>query len=322
MVQPVIVEEEAVRKILTPDALIPLMEEALMGCAQGTVLQPARTIHTLPEGKLFGFMPAYLGDHDYFGAKIVTAVPANAGTEYPSHLGSVLVFDSDHGALRGMVDATSITELRTSAVSAAATKVLAREDAHVLALIGCGAQARGHIKCLTQVRHIDEIRLYARHPEHVRQLQAEVEAQYGIRTVACTSVQETVETADIICTLTPSKEPLLEWEWVRPGTHINAVGTFSPITREVSSQLVAHSRLYADEVAAMKRESGEYLIPLHEGLITESHIVGSIGDVLLGRVPGRRDPQEVTLFDSLGLACEDLAAAKYVYQTVANARSV
>lgn len=316
MVQPIIVEEETVRKILTPEVLIPLMEEALRGCAQGTVLQPARTIHTFPEGKLFGFMPAYLGDNDYFGAKIVTAVPANAGTEYPSHLGSVLVFDSQHGVLRGMVDATSVTELRTSAVSAAATKALAREDAHVLALIGCGAQARGHIRCLTQVRQIDEIRLYARRPEHVEQLKGEVEARYGIRTVACTSVREAVEPADIICTLTPSKEPLLEWEWVRPGTHINAVGTFSPTTREVSSQLVAHSRLYADEVAAMKRESGEYLIPLQEGLITESHIVGSIGDVLLGRAPGRGSAQEVTLFDSLGLACEDIAAAKCVYQAV------
>lgn len=316
MVQPVIVEEAAVREILTPEVLIPLMEEALKGCASGEVLQPARTIHSFPGGKLFGFMPAYLGDEDYFGAKIVTAVPANEGTEYPSHLGSVLVFDSRHGALRGMVDATSVTELRTSAVSAVATRLLARQDAHVLALIGCGAQARGHIRCLSHVRKIDEIRLYARRPEHVRQLQQEVEAQYGIRAVACTSVREAVEPADIICTLTPSKEPLLEWEWVRPGTHINAVGTFSPTTREVSSQLVAHARLYADEVAAMRRESGEYLIPLQEGLITEDHVVGSIGDVLLGRAPGRGDEREVTLFDSLGLACEDLAAAKYVCQAV------
>lgn len=309
----IIVEEEKVREVLTPEVLIDLMEEAMIKCAKGEVIQPPRTIHTFPEGKLFGFMPGYLGDDDYFGAKIVTAVPANQGTEYPSHLGSILVFDSKHGVLRAMVDATSVTELRTSAVSAVATKALARADAHVLALIGCGAQARGHIAEITCVRDITEIRIHARQKEHMEALKKETEEKYGIPVVICHSVQEAVETADIICTLTPSKEPLLFKEWVKPGTHINAVGAFSPTTREVASDLVAASRLYADEIAAMKKECGEYLIPVGEGLIDENHIAGCIGDVLLGKAPARGNDQEITLFDSLGLACEDMEAAKYVY---------
>ena len=317
MFTPVYIEEAKVREILDADTLIALMKDAMIRCSEGTVIQPLRSIHKFPEGKLFGFMPAYLGD-DYFGAKIVTAVPANHGTEYPSHLGSVLVFDSKHGVLRGMVDATSITELRTGAVSAVATDLLARKDASVMAVIGCGAQARSHISAITRVRDLKEIRVYDRVAAAMDNLKALVEEKYGINVTVCQSVEEAVSNADIVCTVTPSVEPYLKKEWIKKGCHINAVGTFSPTTREVTSELVAASRLYADEVSAMLRECGEYLIPVSEGLIDESHIVGSIGDVILGKVPARQNDEEITLFDSLGLAVEDIACAKYVYLKVTN----
>jgi len=318
MVTPIFVDEAKVRELLDPETLISLMREAMIKCSSGDVIQPLRSIHKFPEGKLFGFMPAYLGDDDYFGAKIVTAVPANHGTEYPSHLGSVLVFDSKHGVLRGMVDATSITELRTGAVSAVATDLLARKNASVMGIIGCGAQARSHISAITKVRDIKEIHVFDQYEAAAEKLKGEVEEKYGIKVVVCPCVEDAVKNVDIICTLTPSVEPYLKKEWVSPGCHINAVGTFSPTTREVTSELMAASSLYADEVSAMLRECGEYLIPVSEGLIDESHIKGSLGDILLGKADARQNDEEITLFDSLGLAVEDIACAKYVYLKVTN----
>ena len=214
MVTPIYVEEAKVREILDADTLIALMREAMIKCSEGEVIQPLRSIHKFPEGKLFGFMPAYLGDDDYFGAKIVTAVPANHGTEFPSHLGSVLVFDSKHGVLRGMVDATSITELRTGAVSAVATDLLARKDAHILGIIGCGAQARSHISAITRVRDIKEIHVFDQYEAASAKLKAEIEEKYGINVSVCASAEETVKNVDIICTLTPTVEPYLKKEWV------------------------------------------------------------------------------------------------------------
>ena len=159
---------------------------------------------------------------------------------------------------------------------------------------------------------LSEVRVYDLRKEASEAFKAESEAKYGVKVAVCGSAEEAVKDADIICTLTPSKEAYLKKEWVKPGTHINAVGTFTPTTREVTSELVAASRLYADQVAAMKKEAGEYLIPLSEGLITEDHIVGSIGEVLLGKAPGRQSEEEITLFDALGLAVEDVICGRYL----------
>jgi len=165
---------------------------------------------------------------------------------------------------------------------------------------------------MTTVRKITEVRIYDMSSERAEKYAAEQSAKYGIPVTPYESAREAVEGADIVCTVTPSTEPYLRREWVKPGTHINAVGTFTPATREVTSELVAASRFYADQVEAMKKECGEYLIPLSEGLITESHIIGSIGDILLGRVPARRNETEITLFDSLGLAVEDVMCARFL----------
>jgi len=307
-----IIEEAEVRKVVSAEKCVEIMKKALLDLEEGRCEMPPRLITIMPNTAKFGFMPAWLGD--YYGAKVITAYGPNAGTGYPTHIGYVMLFESEHSTVAGLVDATAVTEIRTGAVSAVATDVLARRDAHTMAIIGAGAQARSHTAAIVSVRKIDAITVYDMRPEASAAFKAEIEAQYGIAVTICQSVAECVKDADIICTLTPSKEPILTRDMVKPGAHVNAVGTFTPATREASSDLVAASRLYADQVAAMKRESGEYLIPLQEGLITEKHIVGSIGEVLAGRKPGRQNDEEITLFDALGLAVEDVATAVYALE--------
>lgn len=307
----VIIEKEAVRKLLTPDKCIQAMEQALMDLENGVCAMPQRLICKMPNTAAFGFMPAYVGD--YFGAKVLAAYAPNMGTEYPSHIGYVMLFESAHCTVSALVDAGSITEIRTGCVSAVATRLLARQDAHKLTVIGAGAQARSHLAAIRLVREITEVTVYDLFPAAAERYAAEMTEKYGIPVKIASSVAEAVADADIICTLCPAKEAYLTREMVRPGVHINAVGTFSPVTREVASDLVAASRLYSDHTPATRAESGEYLVPLREGLITEEHILGSVGELLLGRAEGRVSEEDITIFDALGLAVEDVASAKMVY---------
>jgi len=305
-----IIEAAEVRERLTMPVCIELMKEALSKLEAGEAKQPLRSINPIPGGNLFGFMPAWL--EDYFGAKVITAFHKNQGTKYPSHMGYVMMFDSVHGVPVGMADCSTITEIRTGAVSAAATSVLAKKDAGIAAIIGCGAQGRSHLEAIRCVRPIREVRCFDIRPEAAELFAKEQGEKYNLNVQTAASVEEAVRGADIICTLTPSKEPYLKAEWIAKGAHINAVGTFSPTTRELTSELIAASRLFADQVEAMEKEAGEYLIPLQEGLITRDHIVGSIGGVLNGKIQGRRDDQEITVFDALGLAIEDVICGRYL----------
>ena len=307
-----IVQAQEARERLTPRVCIQLMKRAFLALETGAADQPLRSIVKLPGGDAFGFMPAYLGPDDCFGAKVVTAFHQNTGTGYPSHMGYVLLFESRHGSFIGMADATVITERRTGAVSALATDLLARGDAHRLSLIGAGAQARSHLAAIRCVRDITAVSVFDLIPDNARRFAQDMEALYGVPVTVAKGAQACVMDADIVCTLTPSIEPFLQKDWIAPGTHINAVGTFSPHTREVTGELVAASRLYADYIPSMKAESGEYLIALREGLIGENHAVGSIGMVLLNQAPGRGSASEITLFDALGLAVEDIMCAKYL----------
>ena len=307
-----IVEAAEARERLTPQVCIDLMKEAFIALESGRADQPLRSIVKLPDGEAFGFMPAYLGPEDCFGAKVITAFHKNAGTAYPSHMGYVMLFESLHGSFVGMADASVITEVRTGAVSAVATDLLARKNARSLAIIGAGAQGRSHLAAIRCVRDIEEVRVFDLNPQSAQRYASEMQQKHGIPVRVAESAEDCVRDADVICTLTPSKSPFLKREWVKPGAHINAVGAFSPVTREVTGELVAASRLYSDYTPSMKKECGEYLIPLQEGLIGEGHIVGSIGEVLLGRAPARGSDDEITLFDALGLAVEDVMCARYL----------
>lgn len=307
-----IVEAKEARERLTPEICIELMREALMRLDRGEAMQPPRAVNGIPGGNLFGFMPAYLGA-DYFGAKVITAFPGNHGSEYPSHMGYVMMFESTHGSPVGMADCSVITEVRTGAVSAVATDLLARTDARKLAIIGAGAQGRSHTNAILVVRPgIKEISVYDISHASAVKFAEEMQEKHGISVTVCENVEEAVRDADIICTVTPSKEAYLKKEWVKKGAHINAVGTFSPTTAEVTPELIAAGKLYGDNIEQMKRESGEYLTPLQQGLIKENHVAGTIGEILLGKIPGRESEEEITIFDALGLAVEDVICGKYL----------
>ncbi len=310
-----LIEEKQVREILTPEKCISAMRQAFMDLESGKCDMPQRLICRMPNTAAFGFMPAYVGD--YFGAKVIAAYAPNMGTEYPSHIGYVMLFESEHCTVSGLIEAGSVTEIRTGCVSAVATDLLARKDAHTLALIGAGAQARSHLAAIRLVRLIDAVRVFDLNPAAAERFKKESEEKYGLPVKVCSSAEEAVREADIICTLTPAKEAYLTRAMVRPGAHVNAVGTFSPVTREAASDLVAAARLYSDYTPACRKESGEYLVPLQEGLIGDEHIIGSVGELLLGKVPGRQSDSDITLFDALGLAVEDIAAAKLVYEEAA-----
>lgn len=308
-----IVEEKEVFERLDMKTCIGLMREAFTALESGKAMQTVRTLTRLPHGEVFGFMPAYLGEDDYFGAKIATAFPMNVGTGYSSHNGYVMVFEAQHGTCVGLADANAITQIRTGAVSGVATDLLARKDAKVLGIIGAGAQGRSHLEAMLCVRpDIELVKIYDIRPEAAQKYKEDMEAKFGKPVQVCASPKEAAQDSDIVCTVTPSKEAYLEADWIKPGAHVNAVGTFSPVTREATSELVAKSRLYADQIEAMKKESGEYLVPLQEGLITEDHIKGSVGALLLGTAEGRVSEGDVTLFDALGLAVEDVICGRYL----------
>ena len=307
-----LIEENRVRSILTPEKCIAAMGKALADLELGKCDMPQRLICKMPNTAAFGFMPAYVGD--YFGAKVIAAYAPNMGTEYPSHIGYVMLFESKHCTVKGLIEAGSVTEIRTGCVSAVATDLLARQDAHSLALIGAGAQARSHLAAIRLVRPVDEVRVFDLNRAAAERFKKEMEEKYALPIAVCESAAQAVRDADIICTLTPAREPYLTRAMVKPGAHVNAVGTFSPVTREAASDLVAAARLYADHTPACRKESGEYLIPLAEGLIREDHILGSVGELLLGKAPGRQTDGDITLFDALGLVVEDIAAARLVYE--------
>lgn len=308
-----IVEAKEVFERLDMETCIGLMREAFTALETGKASQSIRALTTLPHGEVFGFMPAYLGEDDYFGAKVVDAFPQNMGTGYASHNGYVIVFESQHGTCVGLADAGAITQIRTGAVSGVATDLLAKKDAKTLGIVGAGAQGRSHLEAMLCVRPgIESVKVYDIRPEAAQKYKEEMEQRFGRPVTVCASPKEAVSDCDIVCTVTPSKEAYLEADWVKPGAHVNAVGTFSPTTREVTSALVARAGLYADQIEAMKKESGEYLVPLAEGLITEEHIRGSLGQLLLGTAPGRQSGEEITLFDALGLAVEDIICGRYL----------
>lgn len=312
-----VIEREEVYKNLSMEVCIQLMKEALAQLDEGTAKQIVRTGMGTPKGGL-AFMPCYMGKTGNFGAKILSVFPGNGAQGYPSHQGYVMLFEGEHGRPVAMADAAAITEVRTAAASAAATDLLARRDSHRLAIVGSGAQARSHLEAMCQVRDIKEVTVWSYHRENAWKFVKEMEKNYSQRFRVCETVEEAVREADIVCTVSRTREPIVKASYIRPGTHINAVGTCSPVSREVDSDLVAASRLYVDQVEACMAESGEYLIPLKEGKITESHIVGSIGGVVNRKVPARQNEEEITLFDSLGLAVEDLICAEYLYRKCEN----
>ena len=293
---------------------IELMAATLASLARGEAVLPLRTVIRVPDSRdAFAVMPACLTAPRTIGAKIITVFPGNHGTALDSHQGAVLLFDPANGSLAALLDATSITTIRTAAVSAVATRALARTDASTLAIVGAGVQGHAHLEAICAVRPIKTLRVWSRNAGHARKLADVGRERFHLDATVASTASDAVREAAIVCTCTSASEPVLSGAWLAPGTHVNAVGASTPNAREVDSALVAAARLYVDRRESGLKEPGDILVPLQEKAIAPEHIVGEIGELLVGRAAGRRDDREITLFKSLGLAVEDLASASYVY---------
>lgn len=304
-----------VTQLLPMDACIDVMASAFAALAEGSAIQPLRLAVRLPvQRAALGLMPAYLGDRGAIGAKVVTVFPENRQTRFESHQGAVHLFEAEHGRLLALLDASSITAIRTAAASGVATRLLARPEAGELAILGSGTQAAMHLAAMRAVRPIRRVRVWSRNPANAARFAARQAELHGLPVEGCTTAREAVAGAEIICTTTAAQEPILCGEWVAPGAHVNAVGASVPPFRELDADLVVRSRLYTDRRESLLNEADDFRIPQREGLIGEEHLRGEIGEVIIGRVAGRTGADEVTLFKSLGLALEDVAAAHYIYQ--------
>jgi len=275
-----------------------------------------RTIVRPPEAHgLLGLMPAYrAGEQGAFGLKAICVFPENPAKGKDAHQGAVMLFSRETGELLALMNASEITAIRTAAISALATRLLAREDAQQLAIIGAGVQARTHLTALANVRAIKHARVAARNIEHAQQLVREMQPRVGFPIEPVETNEEAVRGADVIVTATSSLEPVINRDWISPGAHVNAIGTHSPNSREIDSATMAAARIFVDRRESALNESGDYLLAAKEGLVTSESIVAEIGELLIGTKTGRTSATEITLFKSLGLAIEDVVSANYLYQ--------
>jgi ornithine cyclodeaminase/alanine dehydrogenase-like protein (mu-crystallin family) len=311
-----ILTHDDVHRLLPIEACIEVMADALRDLSQGNAFMPLRTVIKPPESEgLMALMPAAVsGERAAFGLKALCVFEGNTARGLDLHQGGVLLFSAETGQLQAVMSASAITEKRTPAVSALATRVLARDDAGDLAIIGAGRQGRAHLAALAVVRTLTRVRVADRDPEAAARFAAEAAATYTFPVEAVPTAELAVRDADLIVTTTTSHDPVIRREWVSPGAHINAVGASQPDSRELDAATVAAARFFVDRRESTINESADYLAAFREGAITADHIQAELGEVLLGRHPGRTAPDQITLFKSLGLAVEDVAAAYAVYQ--------
>ena len=289
-----VLDEDAVRRHLSMRDLIPAVERALVDLSAGRAVQPVRTVISVADHRGFlGVMPAYAGA---LGAKLVTFFPDNRDVH--THHAIVVLFRPETGEPLVIMDGRLITEMRTGAASAAATKALARSDASVLAILGSGVQARSHLEALRLARNFREVRVWS--PRRAK-LFAE---EFGVR--AAGSAEEAVRGADVVVVATTSKTPVLRGEWLSPGVHVNAVGASRPDWRELDDEFLSRARIFVESREAASRESGD--------VIAAGRIDAEVGEVFGGGLPGRTSAEQITLFKSVGVAVEDLAAADLVYR--------
>lgn len=300
---------------LSPAACAAAMADVLAEHARSGGYQPLRSVMAAPQAAGFmGLMPAWRGPQPggdaAFGLKAVCIIPANPGRGLDAHQGLVTLFDGQTGRPTAILNAAAVTEVRTAAVSAVATRALAGPRPRVLAILGAGTQARAHLRALALDGQFEQVRLYSPRPDRAREL-AGTAAGRGPAALVAGSAQEALDGADVVVTATSSREPVLRREWLAPGAHVNAVGASTPAARELDTATVAASALFCDSRESLRQEAGEFALAIREGLIAgEEHVRAELGEVLAGTAPGRRDAAELTVFRSLGLAIEDLAAAQ------------
>jgi ornithine cyclodeaminase len=300
-----ILDEHDVRRLLPMDECIDVMAEALASLAREELHNPLRFV-VRPPGvpTLMGLMPAHRSEPaPLYSLKTVVIAPANAALGLDLHQGFVALFDGDTGETRAIMNAGGITAVRTAAVSGVATRLLAREEVRTLAILGAGIQAKAHLEAMRAVREFDRVLVWSRTPGRALELDGVEEAA---------SAEEAVRDADVVVTATSAPEPVLEHRWLKEGVHVNAAGSSIPTTRELDTATMVAASLFVDRRESTLNEAGDYLFPMREGAIGPEHIRAELGEILIGAAPGRTSDSELTVFKSLGLAVEDLAAAEHV----------
>ncbi len=303
-----ILSHEDVKAVLQPAACAEAMADVLVANARGEAFVPLRMVAAPPAAQGFvGLMPGWRGAHgderDAFALKAICMIPSNPSRGLDTHQGTVTLFDGETGVPTAILDASAVTEIRTAAVTAVATRTLARKDARTLAILGGGVQARSHAIALAD--RFEEVRVFS--------------PSFRFRpdgAVVASSAEEAVRGADVVVTATSSRDPVIKHEWLKAGAHVNAVGASMPSARELDVETVVASALFCDNRESLRNEAGEFQLAMRDGAIAgEEHVRGELGEVLAGLRPGRQSDEELTLFRSLGLAIEDLAAAQLAVST-------
>jgi alanine dehydrogenase len=302
-----------VEQLLNLDECRQAMAEVMAELASGRSLQPPRTVLAYHESRNSAlFMPAVLSDPAVLGVKVVTIHPGNRSSSIPTHQGALILFESRSGRPLALLEGSSINAIRTAAVSALATHMMSRPGAAVLALLGSGVQARTHLAAMARIRPLTEVRVWSRHEQSRDRFVEWARSSGQFEVIAADTVLDAVRGADIICTVTGASRPILEAGWTSPGAHINAVGASTITSRELDGRTVAGARLVVDQRQAALSEAGDVLLAISEGLMTPADIDAELGQVVAGRLAGRVDDDEITIFKSVGLAVQDMAAAELV----------
>ena len=311
-----VLSEREIQSLIDVEELIRALERAHIQFSSGKAVMPVRMVVPVPEikGRITS-MPAYLSEDKALGMKVVTYFPENPRQGLPIILATVFLFSTESGKLLAVMDGTYITAIRTACISAVATRALANPETPVLGVLGAGVQARAQIRTLCAVRKIEEIKVYDVLEKSVQSLKEELEPEVGIKIEAVKSAEEAVRNADLLVTVTTAKEPIIRVDWLKPGIHINAIGSHRPDLREIDGATMRRAKVVVDSREAVMAECGDVLLAIKEGAITEDHIHAEIGEVLAGKKTGRTSAGEITLYKAVGIAIQDVATAKLVYQT-------
>jgi ornithine cyclodeaminase len=307
------IEGKELRRLLPMQDAIETVHQAMIGVAAGKANMPLRSVMQIDATNRLGIMPGSMQDPDVYGVKLISLFPGNPAKGLSSHIGTMVMFDNDTGAVAAMLDADALTAIRTAAASAAATRALAREDATTLAIIGTGEQAENHIDAMLCVRDIRQIRITGRTRARGAAFVERVAPKFPRVTIrAADDVRQAVTGADIVCTVTSSKDVVLKGNWIGAGCHVNAVGASIPTMQEIDLALLLKSDLYVDYLPSALAQAREIIDAIASGAMAQSHIRGEIGHLYSGKITGRGHADAVTLYRSLGVAAQDLACAQRV----------
>ena len=309
-----VLSEKQVQSLLESDELIAALSQAHIQYSTGKAVMPVRLVVPLPDiqGRITS-MPGYLTEDQALGMKVVTYFQNNPQRNIPAILATIMLFSAETGKMIAVMDGAYITAIRTACASALATKALANRETPILGILGAGVQARTHIRALTRVRAISQIKIYSPSAISAASLKREIENEVGIAIEVAGSVEAVVRASDLLVTVTTAKEPIVKAEWLKPGVHINAVGSHRPDSREIDGATLAQAQVVVDSRAAIMAECGDILMALQEKSVGNNVIHGEIGEVLAGAKPGRHSADEITLYKSVGIAIQDVAAAHLVY---------